>query len=131
MKTLPTITLIHCSQIAHAVVGNAIRGIKLCRDLEVIGHRWKTGCSSSARLTANELWHSTSAGDDPQALRPRYPIAAPELRQVGTLTEAKVEEFDLDAGLRRVPHGRRKNRRHTTGPFVIPLPRRLLSGFAS
>ena len=42
--------------------------------------------------------------------------------RVSTLTEAKIAEFDLDAGLWSVPWERRKNRRHTTGPFVIPLP---------
>lgn len=42
--------------------------------------------------------------------------------RVAQLTEAKVNEFDLDAGLWRIPHEHRKNRRHTSGPHEIPLP---------
>lgn len=42
--------------------------------------------------------------------------------RVAQLTEAKVDEFDLDAGLWRIPHERRKNRRHTNGPHELPLP---------
>ena len=42
--------------------------------------------------------------------------------RVGTLSEARITEFDLEAAQWSVPWERRKNRRRTTGPFVIPLP---------
>ena len=35
--------------------------------------------------------------------------------RVGTITEAKISEFDLEAGVWAVPHERRKNRKHTEG----------------
>lgn len=123
-KTLPTITLIHCSQIFAHAVGNAIRESNPCRDLKLSAIVGKPDAPKQrTALTAIELAAFLPA----LATIPRqYALAIRLLLltgvRVGTLTEARVEEFDLDAGLWRVPHGRRKNRRHTTGPFVIPLP---------
>ena len=42
--------------------------------------------------------------------------------RINTIAEARQEEFKPDFAVWEVPHDRRKNRRHTTGPFVIPLP---------
>lgn len=123
-KTLPTITLIHCSQIFAHAVGNAIRESNPCRDLKLSAIVGKPDAPKQrTALTANELAAFLPALE---TIPRHYALAIRLLLltgvRVGTLTEAKVEEFDLDAGLWRVPHGRRKNRRHTTGPFVIPLP---------
>lgn len=123
-KTLPNITLTHCSLIFAHAVGNAIRETNPCRDLKlsaIIGKQ--DSPKQRTALTANELAAFLPA----LATIPRHYALAIRLLlltgvRVGTLTEAKVEEFELDAGLWRVPHERRKNRRHTTGPFVIPLP---------
>lgn len=123
-KTLPNITLTHCSLIFAHAVGNAIRETNPCRDLKLSAIVGKPDAPKQrTALTANELAAFLPA----LATIPRHYGLAVRLLlltgvRVGTLTEAKVEEFDLDAGLWRVPHERRKNRRHTTGPFVIPLP---------
>lgn len=123
-KTLPNITLTHCSLIFAHAVGNAIRESNPCRDLKlsaIIGKQDAPKLRTS--LDAGELaaFLKATAGIPRQ-----YDLALRLLLltgvRVGTLTEAQVAEFDLDASLWRVPHERRKNRRHTSGPFVVPLP---------
>lgn len=42
--------------------------------------------------------------------------------RVNSIAEARINEFKPEFAVWEVPHDRRKNRRHTTGPFVIPLP---------
>jgi len=123
-KTLPNITLTHCSLIFAHAVGNAIRENNPCRDLRLAAIVGKQDAPKQrTALTAAELAAFLPALE---TIPRQYALAIRLILltgvRVGTLTEAKVEEFDLDAGLWRVPHGRRKNRRHTTGPFVIPLP---------
>ena len=123
-KTLPNITLTHCSLIFAHAVGNAVRESNPCRDLKLSAIVGKQDAPKQrTALTATELAAFLPALET----IPRHFALAIRLLlltgvRVGTLTEAKVDEFDLDAGLWRVPHSRRKNRRHTTGPFVIPLP---------
>jgi integrase len=123
-KTLPNITLTHCSLIFAHAVGNAIRENNPCRDLKLSAIIGKQDAPKQrTALTATELAAFLPA----LATIPRqYALAIRVLLltgvRVGTLSEAKTDEFDLDAGLWSIPHARRKNRRHTSGPFVIPLP---------
>lgn len=123
-KTLPNITLTHCSLIFAHAVGNAVRESNPCRDLKLSAIVGKQDAPKQrTALTATELAAFLSA----LATIPRqYALAIRVLLltgvRVGTLSEAKTDEFDLDAGLWSIPHARRKNRRHTSGPFVIPLP---------
>lgn len=123
-KTLPNITLTHCSLIFAHAVGNAVRESNPCRDLKLSAIVGKQDAPKQrTALTANEL----AAFLPSLATIPRqYALTIRLLLltgvRVGTLTEAEVNEFDLDAGLWSVPWARRKNRRHTSGPFVIPLP---------
>lgn len=42
--------------------------------------------------------------------------------RIAQLTEATIDEFDLEQGIWRIPHDHRKNRRHTSGPHELPLP---------
>lgn len=123
-KTLPNITLTHCSLIFSHAVGNAIRESNPCRDLKLSSIVGKPDAPKQrTALTAAELAAFLPALE---TIPRQYALAIRLILltgvRVGTLTEAGVDEFDLDAGLWRVPHARRKNRRHTTGPFVIPLP---------
>lgn len=123
-KTLPNITLTHCSLIFAHAVGNAIRESNPCRDLKLSAIVGKQDAPKQrTALTAAELGAFMPALE---TVPRQYALAIRLILltgvRVGTLTEAKTEEFDLEAGLWRVPHARRKNRRHTTGPFVIPLP---------
>jgi integrase len=123
-KTLPNITLTHCSLIFAHAVGNAVRESNPCRDLKLSAIVGKQDAPKQrTALTANELAAFLPA----LATIPRqYALSVRLLLltgvRVGTLTEAKISEFDLDAGQWSVPWERRKNRRHTSGPFVIPLP---------
>lgn len=123
-KTLPNITLTHCSLIFAHAVGNAIRESNPCRDLKLSAIVGKQDAPKQrTALTAAELAEFLPA----LASIPRQHALAIRLLlltgvRVGTLTEAKVEEFDIEAGVWRVPHERRKNRRHTSGPFEVPLP---------
>ena len=123
-KTLPNITLTHCSLIFAHAVGNAIRETNPCRDLKLSAIIGKQDAPKQrTALTAAELAAFLPALE---TIPRQYALAVRVILltgvRVGTLTEAKVEEFNVEAGLWRVPHARRKNRRHTTGPFVIPLP---------
>jgi integrase len=123
-KTLPNITLTHCSLIFAHAVGNAIRENNPCRDLKLSAIIGKQDAPKQrTALTTNEL---TAFLPALETIPRRYALAIRILLltgvRVGTLTEAMISEFDLDAGQWSVPWERRKNRRHTTGPFVIPLP---------
>lgn len=123
-KTLPNITLTHCSLIFAHAVGNAIRENNPCRDLKLSAIVGKQAAPKQRiALTATELAAFLPALD---TIPRQYALAVRLLLltgvRVGTLTEAKITEFDLDAAQWSVPWERRKSRRHTTGPFVIPLP---------
>lgn len=127
-KTLPNITLTHCSLIFAHAVGNAIRESNPCRDLRLSAIVGKQDAPKQrTALDASELAAFLKATE---SIPRQYSLALRLMLltgvRVGTLTEAKIEEFDLDAGVWRVPHDRRKNRRHTSGPFVIPLPAQAL-----
>lgn len=123
-KTLPRIVLLHVTQLYHHAIGNAVCASNPCRDIResaVVGK--PEAPKQRTALNAAELGSflpSLATIPRPYALAVRLLLLTGV--RVGTLTEARMEEFDLDAGLWRVPHDRRKNRRHTTGPFVIPLP---------
>ena len=123
-KTLPNITLIHIAQLFHHAVGNAVRDDNPCRDLKLSAIVGKQDAPKQRiALTAVELAFFLSAL---KTIPRQYALAIRLLLltgvRVSTLTEAKIAEFDLDAGIWSVPWGRRKNRRHTSGPFIIPLP---------
>lgn len=123
-KTLPNITLTHCSLIFAHAVGNGLRETNPCRDLKlsaIIGQQ--PAPKQRTALNADELaafLKALATIPRPYALALRL-ILLTGVR-VGTLTEARVAEFNTDTGLWSVPWERRKNRRHTQGPFVIPLP---------
>lgn len=123
-KTLPNITLTHCSLIFAHAVGNAVRESNPCRDLKLSAIVGKQDAPKQrTALTTIELAAFLPAL---KTIPRQYALAIRLLLltgvRVGTLTEAKISEFDLDAGQWSVPWDRRKNRRHTSGPFVIPLP---------
>lgn len=123
-KTLPNITLTHCSLIFAHAVGNAICTANPCRDLKLSAIVGKQDSPKQrTALTAIELAFFLPALD---TIPRQYALALRLLLltgvRVGTLTEARISEFDLDAELWSIPWERRKNRRHTDGPFVIPLP---------
>jgi integrase len=123
-KSLPNITLTHCSLIFAHAVGNAICAANPCRDLKLSAIVGKQDAPKQRiSLTATELASFLPALE---TIPRQYALAIRLMLltgvRVGTLTEAKIAEFDLDAGLWSVSWDRRKNRRHTTGPFNIPLP---------
>lgn len=123
-KTLPNITLTHCSLLFSHAVGNAILESNPCRDLKLSAMVGKQDAPKQrTALTASELAAFLPA----LATIPRqYQLALRLLLLTGVrvsqLSEAKIEEFDLEAGMWAIPHERRKNRRHTSGPFVMALP---------
>lgn len=123
-KTLPDITLTHCNLIFAHAVGNAVCVTNPCRDLKlsaIVGQQ--APAKQLISLGAQEL------GDFLRALpkMPRHYELATRLMlltgvRINTIAEAKISEFRPEFSVWEVPHDRRKNRRHTTGPFVIPLP---------
>lgn len=123
-KTLPRIVLLHVTQLYHHAVGNAICSSNPCRDIResaVVGKA--EAPKQRTALSAAELavfLPALATIPRPYALAVRLLLLTGV--RVGTLTEARIDEFDLDAGLWQVPHDRRKNRRHTTGSFDITLP---------
>jgi integrase len=123
-KTLPNITLTHCSLIFAHAVGNAIRESNPCRDLKLSAIIGKQDAPKQrTALTATELGAFLPALS---SIPRQYALAIRLMLltgvRVGTLSEARTDEFDTEAGLWRIPHERRKNRRHTTGAFEVPLP---------
>lgn len=123
-KTLPDITLTHCNLIFAHGIGNGACSVNPCRDLKlsaIVGPQEPP--KQRIALGAEEL-----AGFLRELYRmPRHYELATRLMlltgvRINTIAEATVSEFKPDFAVWEVPHERRKNRRHTTGPFVIPLP---------
>lgn len=123
-KTLPDITLTHCNLIFAHGIGNGACTSNPCRDLKlsaIVGPQEPP--KQRVALGFEEL------GD---FLRELYRMPRPyELAtrlmlltgvRINTIAEATISEFKPDFAVWEVPHERRKNRRHTTGPFIIPLP---------
>ncbi len=123
-KTLPDITLTHCNLIFAHGIGNGACTVNPCRDLKlsaIVGPQEPP--KQRIALGAEEL------GNFLRELHrmPRHYELAVRLMlltgvRINTIAEATVSEFKPDFAVWEVPHERRKNRRHTTGPFVIPLP---------
>lgn len=122
-KTLPRIVLLHVTQLYHHAVGRAVCTANPCRDIResaVVGK--SDPPAQRIALNAVELAAFLNAL---VGIPRQYALALRLLLltgvRVGTLTEAKIVEFDPDGAMWRVPHDRRKNRRHTSGAFLIPL----------
>ena len=123
-KTLPDITLTHCNLIFAHGIGNGACMANPCRDLKltaIVGPQEPP--KQRVALGLEEL------GDFLRELyrMPRpYGLATRLMLLTGvrinTIAEATISEFKPDFAVWEVPHERRKNRRHTTGPFIIPLP---------
>jgi integrase len=123
-KTLPDITLTHCNLIFAHGIGNGACTSNPCRDLKlsaIVGPQEPP--KQRIALGADEL------GNFLRELHrmPRHYELATRLMlltgvRINTIAEATISEFKPDFAVWEVPHERRKNRRHTTGPFVIPLP---------
>lgn len=123
-KTLPDITLTHCNLIFAHGVGNGACTANPCRDLKlsaIVGPQEPP--KQRIALGAEDL------GNFLRELHrmPRHYELATRLMlltgvRINTIAEATISEFKPDFAVWEVPHERRKNRRHATGPFVIPLP---------
>lgn len=123
-KTLPRTVLIVLTQFFHHAVARAVVGSNPCRDVRETAVVGKSAPPKERiSLKISELAAFLPAL---KSIPRPYELAARLILlsgvRVGTMTEAKIDEFALESGTWSVPHGRRKNRRHTTGPFVIPLP---------
>lgn len=123
-KTLPDITLTHCNLIFAHGIGNGACSVNPCRDLKLTAIVCPQEPSKQRiALGAEEL------GSFLRELHrmPRHYELAVRLMlltgvRINTIAEARRDEFKPDFAVWEIPHERRKNRRHTTGPFVIPLP---------
>lgn len=123
-KTLPDITLTHCNLIFAHGIGCGSCVVNPCRDLKlsaIVGPLAPP--KQRIALGADEL------GNFLRELyrMPRHYELATRLMlltgvRINTISEASISEFKPDFAVWEVPHERRKNRRHTTGPFIIPLP---------
>ena len=123
-KTLPNITLTHCSLIFAHAVGSGLREANPCRDLQLSAIVGKPDAPKPrTALTAGELGAFLRALE---AIPVQYAAALRLMLltgvRVGTLANAKQAEFNIDMALWSIPHDRRKNRRHTKGDFHVPLP---------
>lgn len=123
-KTLPDITLTHCNLIFAHAIGNGACTANPCRDLKlsaIVGPQ--EAPKQRIALGAEELAAFLRA----LPTMPRHYELAVRLMlltgvRINSIAEATISEFNPDFGIWEIPHDRRKNRRHTTGPFVIPLP---------
>lgn len=123
-KTLPDITLTHCNLIFAHGIGNGACTANPCRDLKLSAI---VGPQDPPKLRI--AFGAEDLGNFLRELHrmPRHYELAVRLMlltgvRINTIAEATVSEFKPDFAVWEVPHDRRKNRRHTTGPFVIPLP---------
>ena len=124
-KTLPRNVLILWTQFFHMAVGQGMVPANPCRDLRasaIVGQK-EAAPKQRTALKDDELRSFLKAL--PAIPRP-YELAVRLLLLTGVrvsqLSEAKVDEFDLAAGVWRIPPERRKNRRFTQGPHEMPLP---------
>lgn len=123
-KTLPDITLTHCNLLFAHGIGSGACTVNPCRDLKltaIVGPQEPP--KQRIALGAEEL------GAFLRELHrmPRHYELAVRLMlltgvRINTIAEAMLSEFKPDFAVWEVPHERRKNRRHTSGPFAIPLP---------
>ena len=123
-KTLPRSILILWTQLYHHAVGQGMVESNPCRDI-----RAETIVGKSAPPKPRTVLKPDELTPLLQSIHmmPRpYELAVRLLLLTGCrisqLTEAKADEFDLEAGVWRIPHERRKNRRFTVGPDEKPLP---------
>lgn len=123
-KTLPDITLTHCNLLFAHGIGNGACTVNPCRDLKltaIVGPQEPP--KQRIALGAEELRNFLR---ELHRMPRNYELAVRLMLLTGvrinTIAEAKKEEFKPKFAVWEVPHERRKNRRHTTGPFVIPLP---------
>lgn len=123
-KTLPDITLTHCNLLFAHGIGNGACMVNPCRDLKltaIVGPQEPP--KQRIALGAEELRNFLR---ELHRMPRNYELAVRLMLLTGvrinTIAEAKKEEFKPKFAVWEVPHERRKNRRHTTGPFVIPLP---------
>jgi len=123
-KTLPDITLTHCNLLFAHGIGSGACTSNPCRDLKlsaIVGPQ--EPAKQRIALGADELGNFLR---ELHRMPRQYELAVRLMLLTGvrinTIAEARKEEFKLEFAVWEVPHDRRKNRRHTTGPFVIPLP---------
>jgi integrase len=123
-KTLPDITLTHCNLIFAHAIGNGACAANPCRDLKlsaIVGPQEPP--KQRIALGAEDLGaflRELHRMPRPYELTTRLMLLTGV--RINTIAEATISEFKPDFAVWEVPHERRKNRRHTTGPFVIPLP---------
>ena len=123
-KTLPDITLTHCNLLFAHGIGSGACTANPCRDLKltaIVGPQEPP--KQRIALGAEELGNflrELHRMPRPYELTVRLMLLTGV--RINTIAEARQEEFKPDFAVWEVPHDRRKNRRHTTGPFVIPLP---------
>lgn len=123
-KTLPDITLTHCNLLFAHGIGSGACTVNPCRDLKLIAivgpqeppkQRIALGAEELAAFL-RELHRMPR----PYELVVRLMLLTGV--RINTIAEARKDEFKPDFAVWEIPHDRRKNRRHTTGPFVVPLP---------
>lgn len=123
-KTLPKITLTHCNLIFEHAVGNAVCVTNPCRDLKIsamVGHPEPSKqLISLGAVELADFLRELHRMPRPYELAVRLMLLTGV--RINTIAEAKVSEFNPEFSVWEVPHERRKNRRHTKGAFVIPLP---------
>lgn len=123
-KTLPRSILILWTQLYHHAVGQGMVERNPCRDIRtdaIVGKQAPP--KPRTALRAEELTPFLQS----LHLMPRpYELAVRFLLLTGCrisqLSEAKADEFDLEAAVWRIPRERRKNRRFTVGSHDLPLP---------
>lgn len=123
-KTLPDITLTHCNLLFAYGIGSGACTVNPCRDLKltaIVGPQEPP--KQRIALGVEEL----GAFLRELCRMPRHYELAVRLMlltgvRINTIAEARKDEFNPEFGVWEIPHERRKNRRYTSGPFVIPLP---------
>ena len=123
-KTLPRSILILWTQLYHHAVGQGMVESNPCRDIRAEAIVGKSAPPEPPTVLKPE--ELTSLLQSLHLMPRPYELAVRMLLltgcRIGQLTEAKTDEFDLEAGVWRIPHERRKNKRFTVGPHEKPLP---------
>ena len=124
-QTLPRNILILWAQLYHIAVGQGMVPTNPCRDLKASAIVGRKEAAPKQRTALKEAELRPFLKALPALPRP-YELAIRLLLLTGVrgsqLSEAKAEEFDLEAGIWHIPPERRKNRRFTQGPHDMPLP---------
>jgi integrase len=129
-KTLPRSILILWTQLYHKAVSQGMVESNPCRDIRAEAIVGKSAPPKPRTILKPEelALFLKSLHMMPRTYELAIRLVLLTGCPIGQLTKARSYEFDLDEGVWRIPHERRKDRHVTVGPHLSPLPPEIRNG---